>query len=52
VWAKRLERGSFQRPTSTQDETVIEVDATTLALILSGIELQSARRRKRFAVTA
>ncbi len=42
VWAKRLERGSFQRPTSTQDETVIEVDATTLALILSGIELQSA----------
>jgi transposase len=52
VWAKRLERGSFQRPTSTQDETVIEVDATTLALILSGIELQSAKRRKRFAVTA
>lgn len=52
VWAKRLERGSFQRPTAKDNEAAIEVDATTLALILSGIELQSAKRRKRYTSAA
>lgn len=52
VWAKRLERGRFQRPTPKHDEAAIEVDATTLALILGGIDLQSAKRRKRFAPAA
>ena len=47
VWAKRLEEGTFQFPTSTSDDAV-EVKATELALILGGIELRSVERRKRY----
>ncbi len=53
VWAKRLERGSFQRPLSKSsggcEEAAMQIDATTLSLILCGIELNSAQRRKRFS---
>ena len=46
---KRLEQGCFQRvPGDGKDGMAIEVDFTTLTLILSGIDLQSAKRRKRF----
>lgn len=48
VWAKRLEEGTFQFPTSTSDNTTVEVRATELALILGGIELRSVERRKRY----
>ena len=47
VWAKRLEEGTFQFPTSPSG-TAIEVKATELALILGGIELRSVERRKRY----
>jgi transposase len=46
---KRLEQGCFQRLPSNGQSLVIEVDATTLTLILSGIDLSSAKRRKRFS---
>ena len=47
---KRLEQGCFQRVPSNGSECLaIEVDFTTLTLILSGIDLQSAKRRKRFS---
>lgn len=56
VWAKRLERGTFQSPLSQNEssgqEAAIEIDATTLSLILSGIELGSAQRRKRYTPAA
>ena len=46
---KRLEKGCFQRPVSeVQNGLAIEVDVTTLMLILNGIDLNSARRRKRY----
>jgi len=46
---RRLEQGRFQRPphASTQG-TAIEIDATTLTLILSGVDLHTAKRRKRY----
>jgi transposase len=47
VWAKRLERGTFQFP-STSAAASVEVTSTDLALILGGIDLQSARRRPRY----
>lgn len=47
VWAKRLEQGTFQFPTSDSDVATVEVKATELALIL-GIELRSVERRKRY----
>jgi transposase len=52
VWAKRLENGSFQRPAAKNDELAIEIDATTLAMILGGVDLKSATRRKRYTTVA
>jgi transposase len=51
VWAKRLERGSFQRPASIDDSgarSAVEIDSTTLAMILGGIDVNSAKKRKRY----
>lgn len=45
---KRLERGCFERLLSEGQGLAIEVDMTTLTLILRGVELNSAKRRKRF----
>lgn len=48
IWMKRLERGSFELPTSTSDSLSVKITASQLALILEGIELSSVRRRKRY----
>ncbi len=48
IWYKRLEAGTFQLP-STGERDGIELQPAQLALILSGIDLASARQRKRFA---
>jgi len=46
---RRLEQGCFQRPPHDgRHGLAIEVDATTLTLILSGVDLGSAQRRKRY----
>ena len=51
VWAKRLEQGSFQLPGGQDAASLtIEVDSTTLAMILGGVDLGSAVRRKRYQV--
>jgi transposase len=46
IWYKRLEAGTFQTPATTGDG--VELEPAQLAMILSGIDLNSARRRKRF----
>jgi transposase len=48
IWYKRLESGSFQVPASATQAASIEMTSTQLALILSGIDLSSARQRKRY----
>ena len=54
IWYKRLEVGSFQNPKPTQGAAQlsgsagIELSVTDLALILNGIDLATARRRKRY----
>lgn len=48
LWAKRLESGTFQLPPHAADASHHELDATVLSLLLSGIDLESARHRKRF----
>ena len=50
IWMKRLERGTFQRPRPLPDGVQVEIDATDLTLMLSGIELASAKRRLRYAI--
>jgi hypothetical protein len=47
---KRLEQGTFQRPVVKDDPNQVEIDATELALLLSGIDLRTAKRRKRYAI--
>jgi transposase len=55
IWYKRLEAGTFQKldPASragkSSGEGGIELTATELALLLTGIDLATARRRKRYA---
>ena len=49
VWAKRLERGSFQVPRGMDTTALaIEVDSVTLAMIIGGVDLDTAKRRKRY----
>lgn len=48
VWAKRLERGCFQRPLESADALSIEIDVTTLSMILGGADLKTGQRRKRY----
>ena len=50
VWAKRLERGRFQTPAAADDAITVEIDGTTLVMILGGIDLRSVQRRKRYQV--
>jgi hypothetical protein len=45
---KRLERGTFQRPPSKESDRHLLIDRVQLGLLLSGIELSSVRRRKRY----
>jgi transposase len=52
IWMKRLERGTFQRPRSPPSGVQVEMDATDLALLLSGIELTSVKRRPRYSPDA
>jgi transposase len=48
IWYKRLEAGSFQVSALSETESSLEIDSTQLSLLLSGIDLSSAKRRKRF----
>jgi hypothetical protein len=43
-----LESGGFQSPTASKNPAQLEIDVTQLSLILHGIDLNSAKRRKRY----
>ncbi len=45
---KRLEKGTFQLPRVEEGQTRAEIDPGSLAMILEGIDLRSAVRRKRY----
>ena len=49
LWYKRLEAGTFQWPADLGAARGLELDATQLALLLGGIDVHSAQRRKRYA---
>ncbi len=48
IFMKRLERGTYQRPLVENSNNHVQMDRTELALLLSGIELTSVKRRKRY----
>jgi transposase len=47
IFMKRLERGTYQRPNHREGQHLL-MDRTQLGLLLSGIELASVRRRRRY----
>jgi len=50
IWYKRLEVGTWQLPvsTATTPALTLELEGHELAMILTGIDLKSARRRARY----
>ena len=50
LFGKRLEKGRFRLPWdgARRDATTVEMEAAELGLILEGIDLAGARRRKRW----
>jgi transposase len=55
IWYKRLESGTFQKldPAAHTDQSSgqagLELTATDLALLLTGVDVTTAQRRKRYA---
>jgi transposase len=49
LWYKRLESGTFETPRPGDDRPHVELDATEMAMLLGGVSLASAKRRKRYA---
>ncbi len=53
MWYKVLQRGTFQFPDLQNFSAAgIEIDASTLRMILDGIDLSSIRRRNRYRAPA
>jgi transposase len=53
LFYKRLERGRFHRPrmaTTQGNSGALTLDAGEMTLLLSGIDLANARRRKRYSL--
>ncbi len=52
IWYKRLEQGTFQFPTDGKPkedlQAGVEISTSDLSLLLGGIDLRTAKRRKRF----
>lgn len=52
IWYKRLEAGTFQLPSISPDQSSAEIRSEELTMLLRGIDLNSARRRKRFSLAS
>ena len=48
IFMKRLEQGTYEHPRDDATDRHIQMDRTELGLLLSGIELKSVKRRKRY----
>ena len=48
IFYKRLERGTFQMLRVTDDAEGIELDYSQLVKLLSGLDLRTGRRRRRY----
>lgn len=48
LWYKRLEQGVFHLPAAQADQTSLTLSAADLSLLLSGVDLASVRRSKRY----
>jgi transposase len=48
IWSKRLELGSYEVPRHEPNTSRLQLDATQLALLLNGVRIDSAQRRRRY----
>jgi transposase len=48
IWYKRLEAGTFEFLSPDQPGDALELSTTDLALLLQGVDVASAHRRKRY----
>jgi transposase len=48
IFMKRLEAGTYQLPTVIDEQVSLVMDRIQVELLLSGIELSSVKRRKRY----
>lgn len=48
IWSKRLERGTYELPGSSDTATGLEMRWEELVLILEGVRLRSVRHRERY----
>jgi transposase len=54
LYYKRLEAGTYHLPVVLKDADAegVEIDATQLAMLLNGVDVRSAKRRKRYSRVA
>jgi transposase len=54
LYYKRLEAGTYRLPVVPKDADAegVEIDATQLAMLLNGVDVRSATRRKRYSRVA
>jgi transposase len=51
IFAKRLERGSYEVPRHDAQTKQLHLDTVQLAMLLGGVQLDSAKRRPRYITT-
>lgn len=52
IWSKRLEQGRFNIASLLNSDLKMPIEFSDLMLILEGIDLAGARRRKRYKISA
>jgi transposase len=48
LWYKRLEGGTFRLPAAAAEQTSVTLSAAELTMLLSGVDLASVKRTKRY----
>ncbi len=51
LFYKRLERGTYEVPRHAPGHKQLRLDATQLSLLLSGVQLDSVKHRRRYTLT-
>ena len=52
LFYKQLQAGTFEIPKAGADQPCLEMDTTQLAMLLTGVSMQTVKRRKRFALAS
>lgn len=52
IWYRRLEKGTFQLPTVSADQSSAEINREELIMLIRGLDYETVSRRRRFTLTA